>query len=162
MPHLKHKKKIFWLSFVAIIVVGLVAGVLIWGLNGGFAGLESQDERADERTAQTEADDAEKTEEVAPVETGPATPVLEYQQKAEAQLAEMSLAEKVGQMFIARCPEANAADGGLRRLHADARYLLDSQLPVLLPDPRCRHGRDLCALGNRQDHRARHAESVGA
>ena len=110
MPRNKDKKKIFWLCFIAIVVVGIVAGVLIWGLNGGFAGVGPQDERTNEQTTQTDAEEEEKTGEVTSTESVPTTPVLEYQQKAETRLAEMSLAEKVGQMFIARCPEANATE----------------------------------------------------
>ena len=51
-----------------------------------------------------ESTETPETEESEPVET-----VDPVGQKAEEILAEMTLEEKVGQMFIARCPEADAA-----------------------------------------------------
>lgn len=58
-----------------------------------------------ETTAQTEA--ATTT---APITEEEFKPLSFYTEKAEEILAQMSLEEKVGQMFIARCPEENAAE----------------------------------------------------
>lgn len=102
------KKKILIIGAIVVVIVAAI-GVLIWGLNGGFQG-EQQEERTDNSPV-TEVAETDETEKVAqPEPSTPATPVSEYQQQAQELLGGMTLEEKVGQMFIARCPEKAAAE----------------------------------------------------
>ena len=100
-----------WIIGGVVALVVILVGVLVWGLNGGFQG-EQADEQVDERAANAPANDAkeDETKVTQSEQSTPAEPVSEFTQKAQGELAKMTLEEKVGQMFIARCPEADAAN----------------------------------------------------
>ena len=101
----------------SVLIIGILVALIAIGLNGGFNGLVANhsgenaiDEKTDGELSEKNTDDTSQPVDANQTDSSASVPqISETEKRAREMLSNMTLEEKVGQMFIARCPEAEAA-----------------------------------------------------